>query len=249
MATAVKAMCVLLVLLMITNPAISEAQWQLNLESGLVLAGYNDVRIPGDTGTLLSLSEELEINPSSFFRLRLQYSLGERHTISVLLAPLRLEAKGTVDRQVTFQDQEYAANTQLESRYRFDSYRLTYRYDFFYSDDLQLGLGPTAKVRDASISLAGDNKKSEKKNTGFVPLLHFRCQWMFAKEFGLLLAGDALAAPQGRAEDVLLAFCYWPSERIGVKTGYRILEGGADNDEVYTFTLIHYIVAGAMFAF
>ncbi|KPL18278.1 MAG: hypothetical protein AMJ92_08745, partial [candidate division Zixibacteria bacterium SM23_81] len=141
-----KAMFVLLMLLMITNPATSGAQWQLDIESGLVLAGYNDVRIPGDTGTLLSLSEELEINPSSFFRLRLQYSLGERHTVGVLIAPLRLEAKGTIDRQVTFQDQEYAANTQLDSRYRFDSYRLTYRYDFFRSDDLQLGLGPTAKV-------------------------------------------------------------------------------------------------------
>jgi hypothetical protein len=167
----------------------------------------------------------------------------------VLIAPLRLEAKGEVDRPVVFQDEEFEANTQLKSRYRFDSYRLTYRYDFYRADDLQAGFGATAKVRDASISLAGDNKRSEKKNTGFVPLLHFRCQWMFTKEFGLLLAGDALAAPQGRAEDVLLAFCYWPNERVGMKAGYRILEGGADNDEVYNFTLVHYIIAGAMVSF
>ena len=26
--------------------------------------------------------------------------------------------------------------------------------------------------------------------------------------------------------------------------GYRILEGGADNEEVYTFSLFHYLVAG-----
>ena len=26
--------------------------------------------------------------------------------------------------------------------------------------------------------------------------------------------------------------------------GYRILEGGADNDEVYTFSLFHSLVAG-----
>ena len=35
---------------------------------------------------------------------------------------------------------------------------------------------------------------------------------------------------------------------VGTKTklfaGYRILEGGADNDEVYTFSLFHFIVAG-----
>jgi hypothetical protein len=246
---AVKAMCVLLVLLMITSPFQSEAQWQLDMESGLVFAGYNDVRIPGDTGTLISLSDELEIDPSSFFRIRLQYSLGERHTVGVLVAPLRLEAKGTIDRQVTFQDREYAANTQLKSRYRFDSYRATYRYDFLLSDDIQLGLGPTAKVRDASISLVGDNKRSEKKNTGFVPLLHFRCQWTFAEEFGFLLAGDALAAPQGRAEDVLLALNFWPGDKVSFKVGYRILEGGADNDEVYNFTLVHYLIVGAKLTF
>jgi hypothetical protein len=249
MVTSVKAMFMLLVLFMVINPDHSQAQWQLDIESGLVFAGYNDVRIPGDSGTLISLSDELEIDPSSFFRLRLQYSRGERHTVGVLIAPLRLEARGAVERQVTFQDEEYAADTQLRSRYRFDSYRVTYRYDFFSSDELKLGFGPTAKVRDASISLMGDKKRSEKKNTGFVPLLHFRCQWLFAEKIGLLLTGDALAAPQGRAEDLLLALNLWPDDRVSFKVGYRILEGGADNDEVYNFTLVHYLIVGTKLTF
>jgi hypothetical protein len=72
---------------------------------------------------------------------------------------------------------------------------------------------------------------------------------MMTNELGFLLEGDALAAPQGRAEDVLLAFYFHPAERIGMKVGYRILEGGADNDEVYNFTLLHYLAAGAMIEF
>ncbi len=250
MAEGKKTAFVLLVLLvMIASPTRSEAQWQLDMESGLAFAGYNDVRIPGDTGTLISLSDELKIDPTSFFRLKLRYRFADRHTLSILVAPLRLEARGEVDRVVIFQDREFPAQAHLRSRYRFDSYRLTYRYDFHRTDDLQAGAGLTAKIRDASVSLQGDDQESEKTNTGFVPLLNFRLHWMMASEFGLLLEGDALAAPQGRAEDVLLALCYWPSERIGMKAGYRILEGGADNDEVYNFTLIHYIVAGAMVSF
>ena len=52
------------------------------------------------------------------------------------------------------------------------------------------------------------------------------------------MLGDALAAPQGRAEDVLAALTYGKSDKFRIKIGYRILEGGADNDEVYTFSLV-----------
>jgi hypothetical protein len=36
---------------------------------------------------------------------------------------------------------------------------------------------------------------------------------------------------------------------VALRVGYRILEGGADNDEVYTFSLFHYIVAGLVVSF
>jgi hypothetical protein len=38
-----------------------------------------------------------------------------------------------------------------------------------------------------------------------------------------------------------------PSTRLFA--GYRVLEGGADNDTVYTFSLFHYAVAGAELRF
>jgi hypothetical protein len=63
------------------------------------------------------------------------------------------------------------------------------------------------------------------------------------------LDGDGLAAPQGRAEDVLAVLTMQASDRIGFKLGYRILEGGADNDEVYSFALIHYASFGALIYF
>lgn len=46
------------------------AQADLDIESGFVFSGYNDVRIPGDGGTLFSLSEELETDPEVFYRIR-----------------------------------------------------------------------------------------------------------------------------------------------------------------------------------
>ncbi len=225
------------------------AGWQIDFETGVVISGYNDVRIPGDTGTKISLSKELETDPKLFFRGRLTYILGKRHTFSVFAAPLRLYGNGKVDRAITFQEEVFPPNTDLKVLYRFDSYRLTYRYDFLHREKFQLGLGFTGKIRDAEISLESSTAMAIETNTGFVPLINFRAEWVPWEKLGFLLEGDALAAPQGRAEDVLVALKYSPVESVALKFGYRILEGGADNDTVYTFALLNYIVIGTLLSF
>jgi hypothetical protein len=126
---------------------------------------------------------------------------------------------------------------------------VTYRYDFYRREKLRLGIGFTGKIRDAAISIEGGDQRSEKTNTGFVPLINFRAQWTISPCFGLILDGDALAAPQGRAEDVLVALTASTSKNLHLKIGYRLLEGGADNDEVYTFALVHYLVIGTVWRF
>jgi hypothetical protein len=225
------------------------ADWSVDVEGGVAFGGYNDVRIPGNTGTDLSLTDDIESDEVGFFRFRVTAPLGQRHRLSVLVAPLRIEGSGTVDRDVDFNGVLFTSGQRVNSRYRFDSYRLTYSYTVVESDRLRLDLGFTAKVRDASIKLEGENESSEKTNTGFVPLINFAIDWSLTSKIGLLLEGDALAAPQGRAEDVLAAAYTNITDRLRLRLGYRILEGGADNDEVYTFALVHYVSAGLTLMF
>ena len=225
------------------------AQLFADIETGLAFSGYNDVRIPGDTGTEFSLSKDLEADSGFFYRLRLGFQIGSRHTISVLYAPLSLNASGQVNKPIVFFEETFAANLPLEAVYRFNSYRLTYRFDFVKKDHLKLGIGLTAKIRDAAISVESSGQTSEKTNVGFVPLINFRLEWRFAERMTFLLDGDALAAPQGRAEDVLVALQYHISEKIALRLGYRFVEGGADVDEVYNFAFINYISAGVTFQF
>ena len=233
---------VIISVLILIHPLHS--QISVDFETGGVFSGYNDVRIPGDTGTLFSLSEELKIDPSIFFRGKIFYNLSSRHHIGLLIAPLSVKSTGSLDRKLLFQGQAFPAFTPLDATYRFNSYRVTYRYDFHKKDNLEIGIGFTAKIRDAEISVRGNGIESKKTNVGFVPIINFRLLWKFQPKFGLLLDGDALAAPQGRAEDVLAALTYHASDRMGIKIGYRILEGGADNDVVYNFALLNYAVVG-----
>ena len=227
----------------------ASSQIELDIESGAVFSGYNDVRIPGDGGTLFSLSEELEADPGVFYRIRVFYNFYNRHHLGALYAPLSINSSGQLDRDLIFEGETFPANTPLDAIYKFNSYRLIYRYDFLRKDNIELGVGFTAKIRDAKIAVKGNDLESEKTNVGFVPIIHFRLLWKFTEKFSFLLDGDALAAPQGRAEDVFAGLIFKASDNINLKAGYRIVEGGADNDEVYNFALINYASIGAIFYF
>lgn len=236
------ALCATLAVVLMATRA--SAGVEAELEASVVFASLNDTRIPGDTGTRLSLVNDLSTSPAPAFRLRLGYRIADRHLITALYAPLQINARGSVDQDVEFAGGTYPAGTPLLAVYRFDSYRLTYRYSIVWDEGLDIAAGLTAKIRDAETSLYGVEAR-RKTNTGFVPLLNLHVAWRPGKgAFGMVLDVDALAAPQGRAEDVLLAGTWAFREGLELRVGYRMVEGGADNDEVYSFAWLHYAVAG-----
>ncbi|MHC1705066.1 MAG: hypothetical protein AB9846_14240 [Tenuifilaceae bacterium] len=226
-----------------------KAQALIDLESGLVLTGYNDVRIPGDIGTRFSLKDDLTAKSKIYYRLRASYTIKTRHTLSLLYAPLEVKSEGSVPSDISFAGELFPANSEIKATYKFNSYRLTYRYDFVQKPKFDFGIGFTAKIRDARIALESNGLSAEKSNVGFVPIINFRLLWKLNDNLGLLIDGDALAAKQGRAEDVLIAATYRVNDHIRLRAGYRILEGGADNDEVYGFALFHYASLGFSYSF
>lgn len=213
------------------------------VEMGIVWASRNDVAIPGTSGTRLSLVNDLEPDEVPYARTRVGATFGGRHAVFVTWAPVRLEASGALGRNVRFQGVNFAAGSHVHARFAFDSYRATYRYGLLRSERLDLDVGGTAFVRDAAISLQGASF-AEKTNVGFVPLLSFRAAWRFARPFSLVVDGDALAAPQGRAEDVLIAIDAELRPGVAVRAGYRVIEGGADNATVYNFALLNHLGLG-----
>ncbi len=225
------------------------AQVVIDVESGVVKTGYNDVRIPGDNGTLFSLSDELKAETPVFYRLRGGFTINSRHTLSLLYAPLTVNSEGSTARQINFEGVTFPSLTHLNASYKFNSYRLTYRYEIVKTEKTEFGLGITAKIRDAKIALKSDELAAEKSDFGVVPLINLRFLWQFTDRYGLLVEGDALAAKQGRAEDALVALTYKISDNLGFRAGYRLLEGGADNDEVYSFALFHYASLGFTLSF
>ncbi len=235
----------LALLLSLLSGTGSGSEWFLDFEGGAAFTGYNDVQIPSDSGTRFSLADEIVSSPAIALRFRGGVTLAERHMVFALAAPLTVKGDGTLDRDINYQGQLFHQGTAVHSSYRFDSYRLTYRYSIVDKPAFGLGAGLTAKIRSADIALMSDSAFARRTDLGVVPLINLMARYNMTEKAGLLLESDALWSPYGRAEDVLLAFQYSPRESHSLRIGYRMLEGGADGGgKVYTFSMFHYLTAG-----
>lgn len=234
----------ILLALSVPSAAAKDSRWVLDFENGAAFSGYNNIAVPGDSGTRFSLSKDFETDAAYFYRLRLTWRISPRHSLSVLYAPLKFSASGTSPFPIHFYGTDFPEGAPVKGSYKFNSYRLTYRYELVRGDKWKVGVGFTAKIRDAAIGLQSGALSATRKNVGPVPLLNVHVERWLSPKAGLLLDADALAAPQGRAEDVLLAVMVRISPSMTLRAGYRFVEGGADNEKVYTFALIHYATVG-----
>jgi hypothetical protein len=211
----------------------------LEVETGPAWFSRNDARIPGDTGTRFDLTDLTGTGPEPYARLHATYQFNPRHALRFTIAPLRASGTGTLDRDVRFDGSTFREGVRTRATYRFDTYRLTYRWMFQHGESWDLGIGAAALVRDAEITLRQGPLRESDDDLGLVPLLHLYGAYRVDERSSIVLDLEGAAAPQGRAIDAAVKFNYeWPSGWHAA-VGYRTIEGGADNDSVYTFAWVH----------
>ncbi len=245
--------------------AAETPRFMLELEAGPAWQTRNDVQIPNDeTADRFSLIDVLGKGPWPAARLYFTWNINERHGLRLLLAPLSVTETGTLPETTRFQGETYPADAPVEATYKFNSYRLTYRYRYYDGDRFTGWAGFTAKIRDAKIELdwAGPATRpaaedpapltaanTKKTDLGFVPLLHLAGDYRFADRWHGLFDVDALAGGPGRAIDGTVKLGYDINDNWTVSGGYRTVEGGADVDAVYNFAWIHYAVLALQYGF
>jgi hypothetical protein len=224
--------------------------FEIELEGGTVWQSRNDVQIPNDgTGTRFSLADLAGGGPWPALRLYLTWNINDRHGLRALLAPLSITETGPLDAPVGFAGETFLPGEEAEATYRFNSWRLGYRYRFLRREDLGLWIGFTAKIRDAKIELRQGSRSSRKTDVGFVPLLHLAADWKPGGRFHLLFDFDGLAGGPGRAFDIALKLGYDLAGGWMITGGYRTIEGGADVESVYNFAWLHYAAASVVYRF
>ena len=221
----------------------------LDLEGGPLWQSRNDVRIPGSGGTKFSMSDLIGDGPSPAGRLTADWDINARHAVRAVIAPLEVDGTGTLKRQTSFAGSSFAAGVPTKGTYKFSSYRLGYRYTFLHQEHWRLRVGGTLFVRDAKIELEQGGTRASDSDVGVVPLLNFAAEYYPAPRWSIVSELDGLASPQGRAFDFSLKGHYDVSDFCSLGLGYRTIEGGADNDDVYTFAWLHSVVASVRFRF
>jgi hypothetical protein len=233
-----------------TVVAQRSARFVVEVEAGPVWQSRNEVQIPNDeSATRFSLVDLVGSGPKPVGRVYLTWNVGERHGLRVLLAPLSIKETGISAEPIDFAGQTYQAGTPVSGMYKFNSWRLSYRYRLKRSERLGLFLGFTAKIRDAKVELSQAGTSSRKTDVGFVPLLNFGADWRFTDRWRFLFDFDGLAGGPGRAFDVALKLAYDIGDHWAIAGGYRTVEGGADVESVYNFAWLHYTVLSVSWRF
>ena len=220
----------------------ANAQTFVNLESGAFFTNINDIRY-GSNGTLFSLKNDFQTPVSPFLRLRIGFLTDEKNHFSILYAPLKIVETGTLANDILFDGNNFKANMPIEVVYMFNSYRFTYNRRIISKDNFNFGLGLSAKIRDAGVSLKNSELFKENFNVGFAPLINLIANWDISQKMGVNFFGEGIAASKGRAIDISLSGRYTFSESLQGNFGYRLLEGGANGTERYNFIQLHFIFA------
>jgi hypothetical protein len=93
---------------------------------------------------------------------------------------------------------DFGINEVVKTRYSFPFYRLTYMYDFFDDDKLEVALGLGLQIRNATIeftSVTTPANAYHSANVGPVPVIKFRVRYVFDSGFLLGTEIDGFYAP------------------------------------------------------
>lgn len=221
----------------------------IEVEAGPLWQARNDVRIPGDTGTRFSMRNLIGNGPFGVGRVTTDWDIDPHHALRGVIAPIEFSDTGTLTQSTSFDGQTFASGVPTKGTYKFSSYRLGYRYTFLHDEYWRLRVGGTLFVRDAKIRLEQGGLSASDSNVGVVPLLNLSADFFPATRWRLTGEFDGLAAEQGRAFDLAVKTHYDVTDDWSVSLGYRMIEGGVDNDTVFNFALLQTVTASLTLRF
>ncbi len=251
MRNAVRLILVCAVLVHAFGAAASEKrETTLHLELGAVWQERNKVQIPNDQrGDKFSLKDIAGSGPWGAARLEASTQITGRHGVRFLYAPLSYDESGRLPKSTRFAGATYAPDRPVNAEYTFDSWRLGYRYHLYAEPDWDFWVGATLNVRDAKVELRQGETNSQDDDIGVVPLLYLAGEYRFGERLSLTADLEGLAGGPGRVIDLGVRLNYELSEDWQAGLGYRMLEGGADTDDVYNFAWFHAFVLAVDYRF
>ena len=228
----------------------AQSELEIRVMPQVVFGTRNTIQRPNDEGTRIYFNNDFKRKNDAVFspRFELEYSNKRHHAIATA-ALLTDKFEGIAKENILYDGVVFNSGSNIDAVYRFNTYRLGYRYRLVDRPKFIFELGATILLREAFVSLEDNIRKSKFSNVGVAPLLSYRVEWKVTEPMSLLSYGDAFAVKAGRAEDIFAGAKYKFNQNWSAMLGYRLLEGGSDSDKVYTMATFHFISLGVGFKF
>jgi len=206
------------------------------ISAGSSFQARNDVQTPNNEfGTRFSLAELAGEGPVPAVRLEANWKLSKKHGIRLLLAPFSYTESVMLDQTIQFEGASFEQGQLTDASYKFNSWRIGYHYTMTENEHFTFRVGATLKVRDAEIRLEQGTTTAFNDDLGLVPLLYLSAKRTLHNRWTLGADLDGLAGGPGRAIDAGITLDYAVTDRWNLGVDARVLDGGADVEEVYNF--------------
>jgi len=183
------------------------AEYIVNLQGAAVFTGERTTSASRDSGTKFSLTDDLSADTEYTGRLEAGYIHKERDYFGIVIAPLSVDSHGRLDRDISYAGTTFPAGTDLDATFRFDSYRVTWRRKLVSKETLDVWLGLSGNIRDASITVEGGGQRGRRRTPD--SCRSSTSLWTGGSPSPVVPRRRGRArGPQGRAEDVLFALLY-----------------------------------------
>ncbi len=228
----------------------SNFKFFLESELGTVKVNYHTILIGSETaGTGTTFDFVTQGGQEILFpiqRFNAGIVIADQHRLSFLYQPLEVLTEVTFKDDVTVDNVTFPGGTPMELSYGFPFYRITYAYDFFKSDRIDLAAGAAIQLRDASIVFKQQDgeQMTVSQNLGPVPALNLYGRYQFANGFYALADITGIYASSafinganfdfsGSLLDASLRGGYTLKNNIDLFMNLRFLGGSADGVSEY----------------
>jgi hypothetical protein len=123
--------------------------------------------------------------------------LRNRHTVTLLYQPLRLETSALLSEDLSVDSLVFPAGTAMDFLYDFPFFRISWMYDLLRSERQELGLGLSLQIRNATIVFSSRDGTlyRDNRDIGPVPVLKLRGRYTFKNDVWVGTEIDGFYAP------------------------------------------------------
>jgi hypothetical protein len=175
-------------------------------------------------------------------RLSLELEIKDRHTITFLYQPLRLETTTLLNRDLVIDDLVYPAGTSVNFLYNFPFYRISYMKELVPGNEkFDFALGASLQIRNATIDFESTDGTLFRANRdiGPVPVLKFRTRYSYSSLTYTEMEADGFYAPISYLNGS-------DNEVVGAILDASLRQGLNVTDEVGAFLNLRYLGGGAV---